>query len=355
VWNNTKTIVTSDNPVLTATKMATYATADYATKQFTKLLKHFVKEIEKSWGKSAPKATPKEYVKYTQNYKSMAKVDFDNNLITVQTIDKNAPKSSLQKAIVTTLLTPYDPRGVELYSSKEVKLNGVPYLYKEVKDHQNKYIRYQWRANQYAKYLLKNRLKIKKLNGKKVYYVTIPMLKNSDNVRSHKYSDIVAKYSRKYGISKSLIYAIIKTESNFNPYAVSHIPAYGLMQIVPTSAGRDSYQYIYNKKGTPSREFLFNADNNIKFGVAYLDILDSRYLKSIKNKTTREYCVISAYNTGSGNVLKTFDTNRNRAFYKINKMSPSQVYNKLRSSLPYSETRNYLLKVTKAKREYTNI
>jgi membrane-bound lytic murein transglycosylase C len=359
IANNATAIITSSDPIATASRIATTTATDYAVRGVSYIIAEFTKEIDKRWGKNAPKATAKEYVKYTQNYESMSRVNFENGLVTVQTIDTKNPKYSLQKAIKATLLTPYDPRGVDLYSAKEIKYQGVPYLYKQLKDHQGKYIQYEWRAEQFAKYLVKNRLKSKSINvngkRKKAYYVSVPMIKNHSNVRAHKYDSIITKYSRKYNISKPLVYAIMKTESNFNPYAVSHIPAYGLMQIVPKSAGRDAYRYVYNKDKTPSREFLFNADNNIRFGVAYLNILNTRYLKDIKNPLSREYCVISAYNTGSGNVLKTFSSSRSYAIKRINAMSSSSIYNKLRASLPYSETRRYLYKVVVAKKEYSRI
>jgi membrane-bound lytic murein transglycosylase C len=90
--------------------------------------------------------------------------------------------------------------------------------------------------------------------------------------------------------------------------------------------------------------------------VAYLKILDSRYLKRITNKQSRLYCVIAAYNTGAGNVAKTF-TGKTRikpAAKIINKMTPDEVYNYLRKHLPYEETQRYIVKVTKAKKKYSN-
>lgn len=59
----------------------------------------------------------KKYVKYTQNYMSRTVVDFDNGTIVVETLDDKILKESLTNAIVTTLLTPDDPRSVDLFST----------------------------------------------------------------------------------------------------------------------------------------------------------------------------------------------------------------------------------------------
>ena len=149
-----------------------------------------------------------------------------------------------------------------------------------------------------------------------------------------------------------MIFAIIKTESSFNPYAVSHIPAYGLMQVVPASAGRDVYKALNNRDGIPTKEMLFTPKTNIQYGSTYLNILFTRYLKGINNSLSHEYCVIAAYNTGSGNVLSVFHKDRTKAAQVINSMTSAEVYRKLRTSLKYEEARNYLHKVTNAKKEF---
>ena len=319
-----------------------------------------IKGATKNWGEKNVKVpNKKEYVKYMQNYKSRALVDFDNALITVETLDSKNSKSSLKNAIVTTLLLPDDPRSADLFGAKEIKLGDTPYLLGEVKDDQNKIIRYNWRASRYADILLSKNYKTKSINKNgeniKVHYVTIPMVKDHADVRVAKFKPYVKKYAKKYNVSENLVYAIIQTESNFNQYAVSGAGAFGLMQIVPTSAGRDAYKLAKGTSSTPSKSYLFNAQNNIELGVAYIHILGERYLPGINNPVSKEYCVISAYNTGSGNVLKTFHSDRTVAKQKINSTSASDVYNKLRSNLPYEETRRYLKKVVDFKKEFVSL
>jgi membrane-bound lytic murein transglycosylase C len=150
------------------------------------------------------------------------------------------------------------------------------------------------------------------------------------------------------------VYAIIRTESNFNPFAVSSAPAYGLMQLVPTSGGREAYRRAKGEDGVPSKEYLFDAEKNIELGTAYLSVLSYNQLEAIGNTVSREYCVISAYNTGPGNVLRTFDKNRAEAVNRINRLEPPAVYEKLHTSLPYEETRHYIQKVVQYRKQFVS-
>jgi len=65
---------------------------------------------------------------------------------------------------------------------------------------------------------------------------------------------------------KLLILSIIKVESNFNPYAESHVGAYGLMQILPSTA-----QWLNEKFGL-NLDYKVPEDN-LKLGIFYLDYL----------------------------------------------------------------------------------
>jgi membrane-bound lytic murein transglycosylase C len=133
---------------------------------------------------------------------------------------------------------------------------------------------------------------------------------------------------------------------------VSSAPAYGLMQLVPTSGGRDAYRRAKGKDTTPSRDYLFDPENNIELGSAYLNVLSYNLLEQIDNEVSREYCVISAYNTGPRNVFKTFAGDSVAALNQINRLQPPAVYDRLRNNLPYQETRDYLVKVVTFRKQF---
>jgi len=320
------------------------------------LINSFSGNIEKRWGSREIKVAGKSnYVKYIDNYLSRSEVDFQKGTIIVETVSPTDPKLHLKNAIITTLLTPDDPAHVDLFSSKSIKLEGRPFLYQQVVDQDNKPIQWSWRANQFADYLIANKLKVKDVDFKKAYYVEIPLVENQVEIRGYKYADIVRRASRKYDIPEDLIYAIIKTESSFNPYAVSWANAYGLMQVVPKTAGRDVFKLVKKRSGEPSPEYLFNPENNIDAGTAYFYILKNRYLKDVEHPLTLEYTMISAYNGGTGGVLNTFNRNdRKRAMRDINSLQPNQVFWALTNKHPKAEARRYLEKVTNYKKDFNS-
>ncbi len=183
------------------------------------------------------------------------------------------------------------------------------------------------------------------------YTVKIP--KSSLSKRANKFLPVIVKEAEKRQLPTELVLAIMHEESHFNPKAKSHVPAYGLMQIVPTTAGHDVNK-LYRGKDKPMRENdLYDPAVNIETGSAYLNILQSRYLKGIKDPKSATYSIIAAYNTGSGNVAKAFGERRvSRAIKKINSMSSDEVYQHLIRNLPYEETRNYLKKVNDRMQTY---
>jgi len=164
----------------------------------------------------------------------------------------------------------------------------------------------------------------------------------------------VSRYAGVAKVEQALVFAIIETESDFFPMAASPIPAYGLMQIVPRSAGMDATEQLFGKAKVLSPAYLYDSSRNIEIGTTYLNILLYRYLKAVSDPVSRMYCSIAAYNTGSGNVAMAFvgRKNVNAAAKVINEMTPQEVYDHLRKNLPYEETRNYIERVTKRIQKY---
>jgi membrane-bound lytic murein transglycosylase C len=324
-------------------------------RQMAKMVEDFIKAVEKVWGKKDTRLpSPKEYVKYTHNYLSRASVDFDRGVVVVETLDQHNPMDSLRTAIVTTLLTPADPRAVDLYTSGPVRLGDTPFLYGEIRDHEGKDIRWAWRAERFADRLMAAGTTTRTVNGKTAHAVTMSMVPDHLDIRARKYRELVEAMAARFAVSRSLVYAIMKVESDFNPFAISHANAVGLMQVVPSTAGSDVYRLLNGRDGQPRQDDLFHPPTNITYGTAYLHMLDTRFLSGVADPVAREYCVIAGYNGGAGAVLRTFHSDRERAAERINSMHPGQVYDTLRANLPHAETRRYLGKVVTARKHFVN-
>lgn len=362
---NIRTIgVLADDPAAAAAQVLENKARQYAVnpeqfpadlKAYQARIKKFVGFITDIWGADdATQAGPKDYVKYTDKYYNRAHINFETGTVTIETLAPDSQETYLKKAIVTTLLTPDDPRQVDLYSdaAPEGESKGKPFLFNQVLDNEGKAIEWSWRANRYADYLIKNKLTKVKIGNRHGLRVIFPMVASHNEVRAYKYAAIVQKYSNKYKVNESLIYGIIKTESSFNPFAVSSAPAYGLMQIVPGTAGRDVFEKIKKRAGQPSPQNLYQPDYNIDIGTAYIQILQEQYLGKVKDQTAKRYTVISAYNGGAGNVLRTFSNDREQAVVKINQLPSNEVYRKLTNQHPKEESRRYLVKVTEAQKEF---
>ncbi|MDF1877456.1 DUF3393 domain-containing protein [Sulfurimonas sp. SAG-AH-194-L11] len=321
----------------------------------------YQKSLKKFW-KNPDLSTKKEWVSYSDDKKSRSKVDFENNTVVVEVIAKNADEAQKKltkqisyvvskntKEVVNT--DTLQKKLASLKTPKELvtsKVNAKPILSTVVFKKKPT----QTEVKRYARKVIKeNKVKVSKSNFglENVYKVTIALPNNTMLKRSQVYKDEVVKNATRFKLPIPLVFAIMQTESNFNPFAKSHIPAFGLMQIVPRSAGRDVYYYLYKEKGMPSSTYLYNSKNNIEMGTTYLHILYYRYLRKIKNPESRLYCTIAAYNTGAGNIAWAFTrkTNMNKAAPKINAMTPDEVYKHLLTNLKYDEPKHYLRRVRK--------
>lgn len=332
--------------------------------EFNLLMGNVQKESGAKWGKRESGTLPSRtrYVKYTENYKNRVVVDYDAGSILIEHLDEDKAKDKLRNAAVVALLTPSDPGAVDLFSDKEVALTGKPYLQEMVVDQSGTVLKSREDVERYADFLVANQMKRRSIdaNGvsKSVLYVQMSMVNAHLDKRAVQYAATVRKNSENTTVSRSLIFAIIKIESSFNPYAVSSAPAYGMMQLVPTSGGREAYRKAKGEDVSPTKEYLFDAENNIELGSTYLGVLlNDSPLRQIQNPVSREYCAIAAYNTGPSNVFRAFSTLTGKArqadaLDRINSMQPNEVFDALRTKLPYEETRGYIVKAIEAKKRY---
>lgn len=186
--------------------------------------------------------------------------------------------------------------------------------------------------------------------AKKVISYKLRLPNNALTQRASEFQPMVLSESEKWSVDPALVMAIMHSESAFRPKAKSHVPAYGLMQIVPTTAGHDINRRVREIDAPMKEDELYQPPVNIETGTAYLHLLDSTYLKSIRDPKSRMYCTIAAYNTGAGNVARAFNrdrsTNIRKASTVINQLEPQEVYEHLMQNLPYDETKNYLKKVS---------
>ena len=120
----------------------------------------------------------------------------------------------------------------------------------------------------------------------------------------------------------------MRQESLFDPLSLSHAQAYGLMQLIPSTARMIASRLDFLVGQTFDIEKLYHPETNIIFGCWYLSDLLQKYQGNLV------YALIS-YNAGENALEKwcnRYDTSNIDEF--IEKIS-------------YKETRNYVKKVLK--------
>lgn len=149
------------------------------------------------------------------------------------------------------------------------------------------------------------------------------------------YEEYVQKYSQQYNVDENLVYALIKAESNFNANAQSSKGAIGLMQLMETTAQDVCKRMDLNISNNELKEKLLEPEININIGTKYLSILIQQY--------GNVEIAITAYNAGIGTVDNWIEKD-------IIKADGSNV-----EKIPYKETNNYVRKILRDYKIYTNL
>ncbi len=122
--------------------------------------------------------------------------------------------------------------------------------------------------------------------------VVIPGL--STRIFSIEYQEDIARVARTYDIDPYLVAAVARTESGFDPAAVSPAGAVGMMQLMPETAewivGLDRWQGADDPVLTDPRDSL-------ELGACYLAFLNERFADD-------ERAAVAAYNAGQGVVAR---------------------------------------------------
>lgn len=284
-------------------------------------------------------------------------IRFSKGRVSVHTVDGAVPVTLLRHATAPSPVDEADIFQINMFAPRNYTTPDIPPpLYGEATDDEGTPLRWENAAGDTGDDILvcgPERLRSAELIRRLLHGLGLVSTDAQFSSQAGKYRPFVSRYAEKYGLASSLVLAIMHTESDFNPYAVSQSQAVGLMQIVPGTAGNEVYRYLMGTQGTPSLETLFTPEHNIRYGTAYLHLLSRRYFGGVHNAASRQMCVIAAYNGGPGAVMRLFDSNPYAAVTRINELSPAQVYTALTTEMPNLETRRYVELVLGRIRNYS--
>ena len=335
----------------------------YYTKISQRATAYYKKFVSKKWREENIKLSNiTTFTQYNKNMDARQSIDFKNGIVTIEVISDK--KDSDVKYFDKTIKKLSDESISQ--AIKKDPVNSLETKFMEKKSIVSKHKKAPDNSKFLAGFIETKKISKKDIKHKKVVldngdekfisYVEVKMVPDHLKKRAMKFKPFVLKKSREYGIEPSVIFATIQTESYFNPLAKSHVPAYGLMQIVPTTAGVDAYYALTKKKKLLSPNYLYNANNNIELGSKYIQIIRKNYLKGIKNPQSKFYCAAVSYNAGIGSLYYSFAGSKRKraeAIRIINSMTPEQVYHHIRTSNKLTkEARNYVKSIKERSENY---
>ncbi|MDP8238449.1 MAG: murein transglycosylase domain-containing protein [Candidatus Hatepunaea meridiana] len=306
--------------------------------------KKYKADVEEKWRKFLD-STKEEWVSYSEGKETKRVVNFEEGYVEIETLVEATEPEPLKKAQeiikeqVQEIVKEKEESGSEILEKQIATPEGKPVTPKNVEVFAQKLV---------AQAVMVEEVEVGKDKIERlVVKVRVPLVPDHLKKRAEKYLPDVRKYCKENDLDIAMVLALMHTESYFNPKAKSHAPAFGLMQLVPRSGGREAFKFVFGKDKAPNRFYLYNSHNNIQLGTGYLRKMRVSEFKNIKNSQNALYCMICAYNTGPGNVAKAITGERKLgpAVKIINTMTPDELYAKLVKDLPYEETRDYIKRI----------
>ncbi len=144
-----------------------------------------------------------------------------------------------------------------------------------------------------------------------------------------KYKEVVIERADYYGIDRTLVFAVINTESNFDANAKSRAGAMGLMQITEKTA-----EYIAERLCVDEYDIM-DIQTNVNFGCYYIKYLITKF----NDLDT----ALIAYNAGEGKV----------ALWLTDKKYSDD--GKSLKTTPYQESNEYIIKIHKNFEKYNKL
>lgn len=148
------------------------------------------------------------------------------------------------------------------------------------------------------------------------------------------YQECVEYYAGKYGIDPMILYAFIRTESNFDPNVDSNADARGLMQITEVT-----FDWIKTKIA-PTEDLtfddLYDPETNIRFGTYFVCYCLKKYDNHLATAA-------AAYHNGLGAV----DALLTETQYSTDGVTLEHY--------PYPQMRQYVKKITESYQRYSEI
>ena len=147
------------------------------------------------------------------------------------------------------------------------------------------------------------------------------------------YWDSLRRYSEENGLDPYLVSSLIRQESEFNPSAVSHANALGLMQLLPSTGKGEARQL--GLKGY-NQDSLFDPNVNIQLGTRY-------FRKMVDHFNGQVEYALAAYNAGDSRVEEW----RSSGSYRD--------IDEFVESIPFTETREYVQAIVRNAEVYKRV